>query len=553
MTITGAGTTFTQGTTTCARIVVLGDTYNLSDVEVQNATTLSGMLTIPEDAPTGDFDGSVWSGPNGCEGEEWTCEECFTINAAVECALQHDAQATDITCAGADDGTASANVTGANGSLTYLWSNGASTADVTGLSPGTYTFTATDEEGCEIMGEVMVDEPPPVEVNIDEVSAVSCFEGTDGSIDITANGGTGMLSYLWDNGVGLIEDPENLSAGTYTVSVQDANNCTEVASVDVTEPEEILVSTFSTGESMVDANDGTASVEVTGGTLPYMYLWSSGDTSDMIIDKSPGLYTITITDDNGCTAMADVSIDSIECSLSVTETITDPECAGDSTGAIRLEVSGGTDPITYNWEGGSFSGELNNLVSGTYEVTVSDAEGCVTSISMLVDEPDSIQIQIDSTKTDNGSGSGAVFVSVTGGTGSYTFEWLSDGQTVDVVEDLENATAGSYLLEVLDANGCLVRSDTQTIELVTSVVHTDLGGTLTLFPNPTRGILAIKSDIDLKQIGKEVQVYDLTGQVIKIIQVSNFQSIDLSDLSIGMYFLRMQIGDQHFTTRVMKQ
>ena len=553
VTITGIGTTFTQGTTTCARIVVSGETYNLSDVDVENATTLSGMLTIPEDAPTGDFDGSVWSGPNGCEGEEWTCEECFTITAAVECALQHDAQATDVTCTGADDGTASANVTGANGSLTYLWSSGASTSEITGLPPGTYTFMATDEEGCDIMGEVVVDEPPPLQVSIDDVFDVSCFEGTDGSIDITANGGTGMLSYLWDNGVGSTEDPENLSAGTYTLSVQDANNCLEEVTVNVAEPDEIMVNTFSMGESMVDANDGTASVEVTGGTLPYMYLWSSGDTSDMIVDQSPGSYSVTVTDDNGCMAVADVAIDSIDCALTVSESVTDPACAGDSTGAIRLEVSGGAEPISYDWEGGSFSGELNNLVSGTYAVTVSDAEGCETSRSILVEEPDSIQIQVDSIKNDDGSGSGAVFVSVMGGTGSYTFEWENDGQTADVVEDLINASAGDYILEVQDANGCLVATDTQTIELVTSVVHTDLGGTVTLFPNPTHGMLAIKSDINPGQISEDVQIYDLTGQVVKILHVTNLQSIDLSDLSIGVYFLRIQVGDQHLTTRVMKQ
>lgn len=553
MTITGAGTTFTQGTTTCARIVVSGETYNLSDVEVNNATTLSGILTIPEDAPTGDFDGSVWSGPNGCEGEEWTCDDCFTITAPVECVLQHDAQSTDVTCTGADDGSASANVTGANGGLTYLWSNGASTADITDLAPGPYTFMATDEEGCEIMGEVVVDEPPPVQVSIDAINPVSCFEGQDGSIDITGSGGTGMLSYDWDNGIGSIEDPENLSAGTYTLSIQDANNCTEVTTVEVNQPEEISVGTSSTGESMVGASDGTASVEVTGGTSPYMYLWSSGDTSDMIVDQSPGSYSVTVTDDNGCIALADVTIDSIACALSITESVTDPACAGDSTGFISLEVSGGAEPIMYNWDGGTFSSELSNLVAGTYGVTVSDNDGCQISIRIDVNEPDSIQIQTDSIESDDGSGSGAVFVSVMGGTGTYTYAWVSDSQMVDVTEDLINANAGDYILEVLDANGCMVRSDTQTIELVTSVVHTDLGGTLTLFPNPTRGMLAIRSDIDPNQIGRDIQIYDLTGQVIRTMQISNLQAIDLSDLSNGMYFLRMQVGDQYFTTRVMKQ
>ncbi len=553
VTITGVGTTFTQGTTTCARIVVSGEAYNLSDVEVQNATTMSGMLSIPEDAPTGEFNGSVWSGPNGCEGEEWTCEECFTINAAVECALQHDAQATDVTCTGADDGSADANVTGANGSLTYLWSNGATTASITGLSPGTYTFMASDAEGCDIMGEVIVDEPPPIQIMIDGISSVSCFGEADGSINISASGGTGMLSYFWDTGIGSTEDPGNLIAGTYTLSVQDANNCTELATAEVTEPDEIIISTFSTGESMVGANDGTASVEVTGGTIPYMYEWSSGDTTSMIMDKSPGVYDITLTDAKGCMSMASVSIDSISCSLSITESVTEPLCAGDSTGSFSLEVSGGTEPLTFDWEGGDFTGALSNLLSGTYEVTVTDAEGCASSISIVINEPDPIQIQIDSTKSDDGSGSGAVFVSVMGGTGTYTFEWVGDTQTVDVVEDLVDANAGDYILEVLDANGCLERSDTQTIELVTSVVLTDFGGTFTLFPNPTRGILAIKSDFDPAQIGRNVQIYDLKGQVVKTTQVGDLRSIDISDLTAGTYFLSMQVGTQHLTTRVIKQ
>ena len=173
---------------------------------------------------------------------------------------------------------------------------------------------------------------------------MDCFGGSTGSIDITVSGGTPGYTYAWTtaDGSGLspsTEDQTGLAAGTYDLLVTDANGCTTSTSVVITEPAAALAaSTSITDVSCNGASDGVAVLTVTGGTTPYSYSWSSGETTKDISGKTGGTYTVTVTDANGCTANATAIINE-PAVLALSNTKTDVSCYNGADGSINLTVA----------------------------------------------------------------------------------------------------------------------------------------------------------------------------------------------------------------------
>ena len=223
-----------------------------------------------------------------------------------------------VSCNGASDGSIDVTVTGGTGNYTYLWSNGETTEDLSNIAAGTYTVTATDENGCFV--DITVEITESDEMTISETHSdysgfgVSCFGYEDGFIDVTVAGGTGNYTYSWSNGE-TTEDLSGIGVGTYTVTATDENGCFIDITVEITEPEGmVLTETHSNyngfGVSCNGASDGSIDVTVTGGAGNYTYSWNNGETTEDISDLTAGTYTLTVTDDNGC--QQDISVEITE-------------------------------------------------------------------------------------------------------------------------------------------------------------------------------------------------------------------------------------------------
>ncbi|MGH1436801.1 MAG: SprB repeat-containing protein [Lewinella sp.] len=214
-------------------------------------------------------------------------------------------------------------------------------------------------------------------------------------IDLVVSGGTAPYTYLWNTGA-TSEDLTGLTAGTYTVTVTDDQSCTDEATFTIEEPTTLEIDVDATVLTDADCNGaatGTIDLVVTGGTAPYTYLWNTGATSEDLSGLTAGTYTVTVTDDQGCTDEATFTIEeptTLEIDVDAT-VLTDADCNGAATGTIDLVVTGGTAPYTYLWNTGATSEDLTGLTAGTYTVTVTDDQGCTDAASYTHLTPPTIE------------------------------------------------------------------------------------------------------------------------------------------------------------------
>ncbi|BDS12079.1 T9SS type B sorting domain-containing protein [Aureispira anguillae] len=367
-----------------------------------------------------------------------------------------------ISCADGNDGSASISASGGVPGYTYQWFNGETTATITGLQASTYPVTITDAQGCSTTDSVTLMHPPQIVITTNVLSSyngyqVSCHNGNDGIVAVSATGGTGAYAYLWSDGQ-TSTTVSGMNAGTYAVTVVDANGCWTMSTDSLTAPPP-LSDTFVMVQnvSCFGLSDGQATAVPSGGIPAYTFTWDNGETTATATALNSGIHQITITDNNGCSLTDLVSIfepsllTASSSSISVT-------CFGGSDGRITAVGIGGTPPYSYLWSNSQTSATATALVAGGYSVTLTDANGCLFSINDTVIAPTLVNATASISSNYNGSPiscNGATDASLTatatGGTGGYTFLW-SDGQT--------NATAtglgiGVYQVSVTDANGCL--------------------------------------------------------------------------------------------------
>ncbi len=372
-------------------------------------------------------------------------------------ALSTNINIQQVSCFGWNNGEIDLTVNGGTTAYTYNWSNGSTTEDINGLAAGTYSVTVTDANGCTSSESATISQPAaPLSGATQVTSNISCFSGNNGSIDLTATGGTAPYSYAWNTGANT-EDISNLSAGIYIVTITDANSCTFTVTDTITQPAGALSTSIQVTQGVLcyGGNDGNIDLTVTGGTPPYAYTWSNGATTEDIQSLSAGVYTATITDVNGCSASVTGTItepsQAISASANATQQV---NCFGGSNGTASLSVVGGTPPYTYLWSNGSANQNQANLAAGSYSVTVTDANGCTDSQSITITQPAaSLASAVSATQNVNcfGGTDGSIDLSTSGGTPPYTYNW-SNGATT---EDLQNISTGTYNVTITDANGCL--------------------------------------------------------------------------------------------------
>ncbi len=388
---------------------------------------------------------------NGC-----TAQTSVTILQPTQLIL-NVAYSANVTCNGAANGIANVIATGGTPAYTYTWPGGFNGHIRNNLAPNTYIVTVTDANSCMATTTLTITQPAVLSASVTTTTPVSCYGGNNGSINLTVTGGTGPFSYNWSGAAPDIEDPLNLVAGAYTVTVSDQNGCTTTAMATITQPAAPLTATISNvmNTACNGAATGSATVTPAGGTPAYSILWSNGQNTSTVTNLSAGSYTVTVTDMNGCTALGTVTIiHPALLSVGIT-TVTNVACNGLATGSATALASGGTSPYTYAWNTVPMQNvaTATNLVAGTYNVTATDQNTCTASNTVTITQPTLLVASIINTTpaSCNGGSDGTATAAATGGVTPYTFAWPG-GTSAPIKTGL---SAGNYVVTVTDANGCM--------------------------------------------------------------------------------------------------
>ena len=396
-----------------------------------------------------------------------------THSAMVTCRMTATPQITN-PCNGQETGGA-INFTVDFGTAPYTWSyikNGIGTpvtgtgTSITGLSAGDYVVTVKDQNGtgCSTIFNATLSMSPALNVT-PTLLQPTCFGATNGAINITVSGGTPPYTYLWSDGGITTPNRSALAAESYTLTVTDAKNCATVTAINLTQPAALTATPTVLPVTCFNAANGSITLAVSGGTAPYQYLWNDGSALKDRTGLAPGTYSVTVTDKNGCTITKNnLEITQPTAALATIETHVDATCYGSSTGSIDLSVTGGTTDYTYAWTGpGTFTAatqDLSNLAAGTYNVIVTDARGCTTNRQVVITQPAAMSLTTTVTQptcpptAQLKNSDGAINLTVSGGTPGYTYSWIGPNSYSATTRDISGLIAGTYTVEVTDANGC---------------------------------------------------------------------------------------------------
>lgn len=446
----------------------------------------------------------------------------------------------------------STNLTSGSGT-TYWQSNSGNQVSNFMLPSGVYNLSVVDSVGCSNFYQFAITEPSAITATATSIPA-TCFGANDGSATvINTSGGTGAYTYSW-NTTPVQTNPTAtaLSAGTYACTITDANGCNNTIITSVTEPTTIIASTSSIDVSCYGYYDGEATVNVIGGTpFPgggYTYLWDDplGQTTNTAVGLPASIYTCTITDAAGCMIISNVIIDQ-PTEITASTSLTDVSCNGYSDGEATVNAIGGT-PFTgggymYSWNTTpvQITATAANLTSGTYECTITDANGCNLISPVTITEP--IQISISVWISGNN-------LIATSGLASY--QWYDgNGNPIAGANDsiFTPSNQGVYYVSVTDNNGCSENSFTIYITLNIQDYSLDVK----IYPNPTNSKIRITSDKHINSI----ELFNTTGnQLLSVNKNDSYQpetEIDLSTFAKGVYYIRININNQIINQRIILQ
>lgn len=306
-----------------------------------------------------------------------------------------------------------------------------------------------------VMVEVL--DGPALEASI--ISEILCFEDSTGAIDLTINGSYPPFQIDWDNGIGNEEDPDSLVAGNYSVIVTDSLGCTSNLSVEITEPDSLYVTVSTTTVNCSTGDDGTATVEIFGGTPDYQILWNDPNIQDSVvaIGLLPGDYEVIVTDGNGCTASAIATVENMP-PLSLMIAANPEICVGTNDGSAAVtEIVNGLAPFTYQWNDPLLQTDsvATNLAPGTYVVSVTDMNNCMGVDSITIETATAFSIFLSGTNPNCGIGNDgmATVDSVQGGNPNYSYQW-NDVNNQNT-QTASNLVAGIYTVTVTDSNNCI--------------------------------------------------------------------------------------------------
>ena len=369
---------------------------------------------------------------------------------------------TNASC-GLSNGSISATaVAGGSGSAySYSWSSSASTgATETGQTAGAYTLTVTDGAGCSGTSSTTLISNPGVVAAITAQTNLTCNGNSSGSVTASATAGSMAYTYSWSNNASAVTNATSntingLPAVGYTLTITDGGGCTSTTSATLTEPPAISATAGST-TSLCGASNGSVNVSVSGGAGGFTYIWSNGPTAATVSGLAANGYTVTVTDQNGCTSTTAATVGNSGSVSASMNAGTNVKCKGGSDGSASVTAAGTSSPYTYSWSNGastttsSTSDGIMNLTINTYSVTVTDGNGCVSSTNVTITSPPALVTGGTSTTASCGKSNGAISVSVTGGAGTYSYLW-NNGLTA---AGATGVGANGYTVTVTDGNGC---------------------------------------------------------------------------------------------------
>ncbi|MEO8147352.1 MAG: T9SS type A sorting domain-containing protein [Bacteroidia bacterium] len=408
------------------------------------------------------------------------CTKVVTATVTQPAGITLTTSKNNVSCNGGANGTASVTATGGVTPYSYLWSNGKTTKNITGLAAGTYTVVVTDGNGCSKTASVVITQPTKITA-LYVVTNPNCFGATNGAIDITVTGGTPPYTYTWSTGA-TTQDLNGIVSGAYSVFITDSKGCVILANIILTQPNAIALSTTIKDVTCFGGNNGKVTVLATGGTSPYTYVWSNGQTNAAATNLTAGTYTVTVTDTKGCSLSISATVGQspqLVCSANV-GCMNNVSCFGGSNGKLCVSVTGGKAPYTYSWNTSpvATTAAVNNVPAGTYTVVVTDKNGCTTSCTFTITQPAALVVApLASTNVSckNGSNGTASITTVTGGTPPYSYSWNT--VVTATTTSVSGLTAGTYKVTVTDANGCTATATvkiTQPTQLVLNTTKTNL-------------------------------------------------------------------------------
>lgn len=472
------GTTYTENIIPFSPII-LGNLNNIQWTEVGNTSVIATGPTVTV-TPTSTT-AYVASVTGGCAGIPFTDTVFVTVGQGNF--TFGNSVVTNPPCT-ANIGSITVNTNGGSGFYNYSWNTTPTqiTPTINNLGPGNYTVTVTDTvNGCSRDTTFTITNGSSLNVSIDSAFHVTCNGGNNGMAYASDTGGIGTVSYAWNTTpIQTTPTATGLSAGTYTVTVTDSAGCIATETIIISEPDPLQVSpTMITMPSCNGGNDGTAIANVSGGTAPYSFNWNTTPIQSIQTASglSAGQYTVTITDDNGCTATGNVLITQ-PAPISNNIQTTSITCHNGNDGIITINSSGGMAPYTYSWStSANTSNSETGLSPGFVYVITTDSKGCTRNDTIEVVNPDSMSINLTHTSASCNTDDGTATVTVSGGSAPYSYLWSANNQNTATADSLP---AGTVSVMVTDANGCSVSG---SINIDTVNIHTAVAGA-----DPTTGI-----------------------------------------------------------------
>lgn len=461
----------------------------VTDVDCKGAIT--GQITVIPAGGTIPYASYTWSGgvstndtakslsagrytvtvtdDNGCQQDT-----TFLISEPTDTLTFGTSVVTNVGCKGASTGSITVNLTGGSTpySTAFTWNPNVSTTNsATGLAAGTYSVTASDANGCQGDTTLTITEPATgVTFGSSFQTDVACKDSATGQIVVVPSGGTPPFSnFRWSAGGSTNDTAKTLTAGNYTVTVQDASGCDYDTTFTISEPSSTLSASFTNKVNPTCVgigNNGSIQATVTGGTKPYTFTWvgtgnSTGPGDSLFTNMVAGPVQVTVRDAGGCEVTINDTLTSPS-NISVSFTLTEePTCFGDSTGTVFATIKGGTGPKTYSFiakagKVGSSDSIWTNTPADTITVNVEDSLGCKASAFVVLGQPDSmaINVQITQPVACAGDSTGSTRAIVTGGTRGYTYNWNGIGILGAADSLRDRVPMGTFQLNITDNNGC---------------------------------------------------------------------------------------------------
>lgn len=511
-----------------------------------------------------------WSGPNPSETDSFflavglppdsftlqvthtalpsSCFDSQTIVLEDTDSLEFNFEVAAETCFGQNDGFISITPAGGTPPYDYTWTDGEEDSLRTGLVPGVYEVEVSDANFCSQSASFIIDTGLRVSWTELNVRDVDCFGSENGAISFSLDTQyrsnidlAFTLAPFSSDSIALDSlrsSVEDLSGGTYTLSVFSSSGCTLDSALIIQEPEAILLDTFSILSG--DCNLPNAQIDIStfgGNGEPFEFRWSNGQEGARLDSVLNGDYTVTVTDVEGCIDSFSFSIPSPPSPMLDTFMIEEPACFGDTTAQLTL-VFDNTQNYSFQWNTGDTTTEIGPVTAGIYQLTISSDRNCQDTISIQVNQPDSITIEFDTQPETDGQSDGRAAANVSGGMAPYQFFWNTAPIQTDSVAT--NLAAGLYEVLIIDANNCR-NTDTVRIDMLTQSREAFPSQQLSLWPNPNSGRFVLQSSqTSVEARPYQLVIYDEVGRKISTkAWPENQNQVNLYQASSGLYYIHV--------------